>query len=235
MVVKKKDLFRGETFDEFIPFGKVDFISRILDNYHFAKREGIEDNLDFKQPVAYVSIINPLTGQVFVSQRSSNKHHYHERRLYGNWGIGVGGHIRIHDALYGNPIWNSVLRELDEEIDFGAGFSKNLNLKLLGYINSNNEVGQYHFGLLYVFLTDCDNVKPKSKEIETGKLENIVGVKELLFSDGKYVEDWARISLEPVVKYFFDNFNFGPTDEDGMSWFFKSVNINKRRDEIGRI
>lgn len=221
MVVKRKKLFNGDYFKPFRKAGDVNFIERILDNYTFICRDEAEYNSEYKQPVAYITIINPGTQEVFVSQRASNKKDYHEKRLYGTWGFGIGGHVRKTDDIQGNPVYNSILRELTEEVEF-SGFDENLNLKLMGYINSEKGVSKFHFGLWYIFFTNSKKVCPKSKEINSGRLMKISQIEKFL-SD-KVVEDWTKVCFEPLMN------DFGIKEllsEDGMSWFYRTIGASK--------
>ncbi|MAG47528.1 hypothetical protein CL617_02905 [archaeon] len=205
MVVDKNKLFQDNYFQGFQPMGNVNFESRILKDHTFMRRGDVEENPNYKQPIAYFTIINPLAKTVFGYQRSTKAG---EVRLHKKWSVGLGGHIEKFDkgvdgSLEKNPIYTSMLRELEEEVHIGD--LNNLKPKLLGYINDDSDaVGQVHFGLLYTFEVNSGViVKPKDEEISSGDmiafelLKTFSGENNL----GYKMEEWSKIAMEPIEKY----------------------------------
>lgn len=198
MVVKREILFGNDYFEGFRPQNEVDYKSRILKNFKWMERIVAENNPSYKQPIAYIAIINLSLKQVFVYQRSSKNIAYLERRLQGKWSWGLGGHIEKLDFKENNPILASRLRELKEEVEvYGS-----VNSKMLGYINNDSdEVGKVHFGILYVIETNARIIKPKDPEIENGTLMPLEGIERIYSSPDYPVEEWSRISLIPLKTY----------------------------------
>lgn len=198
MVVKKEILFGDDYFKGFRAQNELDYELRILKNFRYIKRNLVEDDPTYKQPIGYSMIINPTLRQIFAYQRSTQDTRYPEKRLQGKWSWGVGGHIEKLDVKTGNPIRVSVLRELEEEI----GMDGSINLKVLGYINNDtDEVGKVHFGVLYIVETDSRIVRPKDPEIDNGKLRTIEELEEICSSPEFTVEEWSRISFNPLREY----------------------------------
>ncbi len=192
MVIERSELFRGNYFEGFKDHKEVDFESRILNHHHYLKRSDAEINPNFKQPVAYAIIFNPKMKKVFLYRRSSKTVNYQEKRLQGMWSVGIGGHIEKVDARATNPIQTSLLREIEEEV----GLKGKFEIKVLGYLNYDNDsVGKVHFGILYLIETESE-VKPKSSEIENGFLVAIEDVEKMLKSKDFLMEEWSKLALK---------------------------------------
>ncbi len=201
MVVKREFLFKDDYFEGFRPQSEKDYSSRILQHFEYIKRKEAEVNPVYKQPIAYCIIVNPRLRQVFAYQRALEDLRCFERRLQGKWSWGLGGHIEQVDVKNGNPIHMSLLRELSEEVDFHMAGTP----ELLGYINDDNDdVGKVHFGILYVLHTDSRIVRPKSLEIKIGKLMPLERIEEICSSPDFIVEDWSRISFNPLKSYLYE-------------------------------
>ncbi len=193
MVVRRDALFGNDYFEGFRHRDEADYEKRIIENFQYMEREEAEKNEEYKQPIAYAVIIDPVSKKIFAYQRSSE--HYDEKRLHGKWSCGVGGHIEKIDIKNGNPIIESMIRELKEEIEIRG----NIKPQLLGYINDeSSNVNKVHFGLLFVIET-AENIKPKSPEIKTGGFITLDELEKLCsYND---VEQWSRISLNPIRNY----------------------------------
>lgn len=176
-------------------------LSRIVDNFKYMRRGLAEEDPTHKQPVGYAMVVNPSLKQIFAYQRSAKDSNYTEKRLQGKWSWGVGGHIEKFDIENGNPLHASMLRELEEEVYIDGS----VNPRVIGYINDDsNAVGTVHFGVLYVVETDSKIVKPKDAEIDNGRLRTIDELEKICSSSDFAVEEWSRISLEPLKQYFSD-------------------------------
>lgn len=198
MAVKRDLLFGDEYFQGFRLQNEVDYESRILSNFEYMRRSVVEADPTYKQPVAYSMVVNPNLKQVFVYQRSALDERYSEKRLQGKWSWRIGGHIEKIDAVKGNPIYVSMLRELGEEIEL----VDIPDLKVLGYINSDaDDVGKVHFGILYVVETGAKIVKSKDPEIDDGSLRAIEELEVICFLSEFAVEGWSRIALDPLKSY----------------------------------
>lgn len=188
MVVERNKLFRDFYFNGFCNYEKFDFEKVILDNYYFIKRGLAEKDFTKKQPIAYTIVVK--NKKVFVYQRPQSSKEHTDERLQHMFSWGIGGHIDKSDEL-GNPIINSLKRELKEEINLTG------QPKIIGYINDDtNEIGKVHFGILYLLETN-KNVKPSSAELKTGKFMSLKNVENLVHSNVK-IETWSTISLSAL-------------------------------------
>ncbi len=195
MVVDRATLFADLYFQGFSPAEEMDFEQIVMDNYFYDLRDKVETMPQLKQPIAYAIIVNKDTRQVFAYQRAQKEGQYAEKRLRGKWSWGIGGHIDKTDAATGDPIRTSLLREIEEEIilpEFDPP-------EILGYINDDTtEVGQVHFGLLYLIWTSCKKVQPRVGEISWGGFMTVDELLEICANDETPVESWSEIALTPL-------------------------------------
>ena len=212
LVVENKILFgfNEHYFQGFKEHAHHDYETKILSNMKIMRRGAThepenhpkgnaEKNYFHKQPIGYALVVNKEKKQVFAYQRASKKEHYGETRLQGKWSWGVGGHIEHFEAETKNPIKESLLREIKEEIKILGNIK---DTKVLGYINyDNDDVGKVHFGILYVIETDGD-VMPNDSEMAQGKLIHINELEAICSSENHEVEEWSKIALNPLKKYF---------------------------------
>ncbi len=194
MVVDRSTLFADEYFQGYCPAGQLNYAKIIQDNYFYEIRQEAEKRPEYKQPIAYCLIINPETEEIFTYQRSKKAGDYGESRLRGKWSWGIGGHIDKVDEDNHDPILTSLLREVEEEVHM----EKFKSPEILGYINDDDsEVGQVHFGILYLIKT-TGQVKPKDPEIGWGGFMSLESLEEICMEEQKAVESWSEIALEPL-------------------------------------
>lgn len=197
MVIDRSTLFADGYFQGFAPADEINYEQIILDNYFYKNRDEVETKSEFKQPIAYCIIVNKKTNDIFAYQRSVKEGDYNEKRLRGKWSWGIGGHIDKIDAEGGNPIEASMLREIEEEVDI-SNFD---DPEILGYINDDaTEVGQVHFGLLFLIKTDAKKVALKGSEAAWGSFMPFEKVKEISEEGEKAVESWSQIGFAPLSK-----------------------------------
>ncbi len=200
MVVNRDVLFEKRYFEGFMEPNEFDYESVILNNYEWMEQGSAERNPAFKQPIGYAVLSNTSLNKIFLYQRSSDDKHYAEKRLQGKYACGLGGHIEKPDAETVNPISTSTLREVSEEVNV----NESENLKTIGYINNEDEVGAVHFGILYVIETNLESVTPIDPEIASGQFVDIADFEIICNNPDYVVEEWARIALEPLKRYLND-------------------------------
>lgn len=199
IVIEREVLFGSDLFEGFKLPHEVNYESRILRNLKIMKRGDVENNPSYKQPIGYTIIINPNLRKVFTYQRSSKDGHYGEKRLQGKWSWGIGGHIEPIDNENGNPIRESMIREVTKEETEIIG-----NIlgepRILGYINDDSDsVGKVHFGILYMLKID-GYANPKDSEIAHGEMKDLNELEKICYSQDCDVEKWSKIALEPLRK-----------------------------------
>lgn len=198
MVVARKKLFDKDYFQGFEKHGKTDFEKKILDNFGYMRRGSVENDPNFKQPIAYVIIANKKSKRIFAYQRSADQN-YTDKRLRGKWSWGIGGHIERIDEKSENPILASLGRELKEE----TSLNEKITPKVLGYINDDsNDVGKVHFGILYLVETDQNDIKLLGSEAQKCEMLSIEELDKICNSEEYSVEDWSKIALTTLKEVF---------------------------------
>ena len=200
MAVKNDALFSADSyFNGLYAEDKVNFEQRILESFGWMRRGDAEKNYDYKQPIGYCFIVNPQLKKIFAYKRASKEGAYHEKRLYGKWSLGIGGHIEKDDISI-NPIKEGMKREIAEEVTMNGKIDEIIPV---GYINDDNDdVGRVHFAVLYVALTDSSEVKPTSgHENEIGELMTLSELNEITSSIDCTLENWSKLAL-PILERF---------------------------------
>lgn len=195
MVVDRSTLFADLYFQGFSAARVQDYQTLIQDHYFYELRDRVETMPQYKQPIAYAIIVHKESKEIFAYQRATKEGHYNEARLRGKWSWGIGGHIDKVDIRNGDPISASLERELGEEVHIKSYEPP----QILGYINDDEtEVGQVHFGLLYVIFTDDRSVRPADAEIAWGGFMPLEQLEEICQNGEAAVESWSEIALTPL-------------------------------------
>jgi predicted NUDIX family phosphoesterase len=184
LVTPRTTLFKEKEFHGFLSQSEFDYESIILDNHEYIERDLAEQDPSYQQPIPYALICNEQD-EVFIYQRGSKGN---EKRLTEKWSCGIGGHIDLIDQESSNPIYTSLLREIEEELSL---FDLE-TIELLGYINDDSvDVGQVHFGILYK--VSCNPQKLNlAREIERGEFVSQESLKNRL----NEFETWSQFALE---------------------------------------
>lgn len=155
-------------------------------------RRDCENNPKMKHLIPYIMLTSE-DNQIFVTRRMSNQT---EARLHDKASIGVGGHVG--PVLHMNTkdsIHMGMIRELREEVT-GMDLvctSFDFTPHLMGFVNSGDEVGKVHFGLVYELLVNPDR-KPS---IAVKEVENMTG-EWMSYEDALKVENyesWSALIL----------------------------------------
>lgn len=207
LVVERDLLFKEKDFQGYLPASNYDYFNLILENYQWQPRNEVEDNDNFQQPIGYCIIYNSEINKVFAFQRHVDDSKYSDKRLQGKWSWGVGGHIDKADALVNkdqDPITTATLRELEEEVVIDG----QIKPELIGYINDDqDDVGQVHFGIVYLIRTDAIKVEPNDDEIMNYSFTSLDNLNRINNSQDKIVENWSKIVFSPINSLLSSNNN----------------------------
>ncbi len=115
-----------------------------------------------------------------------------EKRLHGNYSLGIGGHISVTDpGLFGTSYDDGLKREINEEVTIESQYTQ----RVVALLNDDtNEVGKVHFGVIHILSLEKPLVKPREKSINETKF---LGINELQNNiDG--FENWSKICIQNI-------------------------------------
>jgi len=158
-------------------------------NYKFIRRKDAEVDPHYKQLIPYVIL---RYGETIFAYRRGKL--LAEERLLGNYSIGIGGHISVHDTnWFGTTYEEGVRREVNEEIKIDSKYKE----EIVALINDDsNEVGKVHFGVIHIFTLDSPAIRAKEKSINEAKFLNLLKLKK----DIQKFENWSKICIQEFGK-----------------------------------
>ncbi|MDD5769748.1 MAG: NUDIX domain-containing protein [Candidatus Gracilibacteria bacterium] len=200
MVVKNSILFKNtKRIDGFLSVSE-NFEEIILKNYEYMVRGQAEVNTDYKQPIPYGVVIND-ENKVFVYKRGGISSNAGESRLHSKISFGVGGHIEVDDKVSKNLLRETLLREVEEEINISEN---DINkVEVLGYINDDNSdsYSTYHLGVAYLIYVKNSNIALLDGELEKGEFLSLKEIEEMMNSGEYDIETWSKIIYDEIKKY----------------------------------
>ncbi len=187
LCVSRDDIFPDGAWHGFVESGLDRAVEVIRSRSFFMPRADVEDDPGYQQIIPYVVFRN--RDRYFLTRRLKASG---ERRLRQQYSLGVGGHINPGDLAGGDPVYDGLRREWEEEVEYQGQFEA----RMLGLINDDSApVSRVHLGV--VFLVDGD-----SPEIAIRETEKLSG--ELLTLDEMRIfylgmESWSQIVYDRLV------------------------------------
>lgn len=197
MVVANKFLFNDiERESRFYSNTEVNFEYKILKNYEYMVRGEAEVNFDYKQPIWYAVVMNE-NDEIFVYKRWWANSNAWDSRLHNKIAFGVWWHIEREDENLENPLNDSMLREIEEELNIPE---KNIkSIETIGYINNeSDEVSQVHIWVAYLVKVKNANFELLDWELDNGEFVSIYALEKMVYSNDYDTEAWSRILFEPI-------------------------------------
>jgi predicted NUDIX family phosphoesterase len=185
-LLKQAGMFQGVSFE----------MSRYLDiilnpkNHTFLKRKEAESNPAYKQLIPYALL--QCGDKYFVYRRGKL---LAEKRLHGNYSLGIGGHISVTDpTLFGTTYEDGLKREINEEVYLDSPYTQ----RIVALLNDDsNEVGTVHFAIVHVLSLEKPLVRPKEKSINE---TTFLGIDELQKDIEKF-ENWSQICIQNMHRF----------------------------------
>jgi predicted NUDIX family phosphoesterase len=187
-------VFPTQLLDQIGKFQGISFeLNKYLDiilnpiNHTFLKRKDAETNPVFKQLIPYALL--HCGSDVFVYRRGKL---LAEKRLLGNYSLGIGGHISVTDpGLFSTTYEDGLKREIDEEVIIESRYTQ----RVVALLNDDsNDVGKVHFGIVHALTLEKPLVKPREKSINETKFLGISNIQKDI--DG--FENWSKICIEHI-------------------------------------
>ena len=157
-----------------------------IENYaHAGERKELENDPTKLQLIPYIVVTDVEAKTVLVYKRNGS-----EKRLSGQWSIGIGGHWRKGETLQ-----NAIIREVKEEIGMIPEHVVHPNRFIY---DDTNEVGRVHLGILFVYLLSEDDFYLNA--LPSDELRSVKFV-PLDMLDKDKLETWSQVALSEVKNY----------------------------------
>jgi len=197
MVIKNDKLFQNtERRNGFYIEKNADFEKQILENFKYMKRGIAEENFDYKQPIPY-SVVMDENWYIFVYKRWWENSNAGDARLHSKISIWVWWHIEKDVKNSQNPIHDTLVREVEEELNIKSDEIK--EIEILGYINNDeDDVNKVHIWIAYLIHLNNSNFDLLDGEIENGEFVSIKELEEMIDSWNYDIEAWSKILFEPM-------------------------------------
>ena len=199
MVVKNDKLFANTPRKTgFYTENEADFEKQILENFEYMKRKDAEVNFDYKQPIPYAVVMDE-NGYIFVYKRWWKNSNAGESRLHSKISIWVWGHIEKEEENGENPVYDTLLREIEEELNIKKDNVK--EIEVLWYINNDeDDVNKVHIWIAYLIHIYNNNFDLLDGEIENGEFVSLEELKNMINSWNYDVEAWSKILFDNLEK-----------------------------------
>jgi len=184
LVVPRNALFSERQFEGYLPVREYDFLPAIRRHGFFAERtEELEKDANLKQVIPYQ--VFTFDRKLFLYQRILPQV---EKRLLGNFSLGIGGHIntQMHDVT--DAIEAGRLQELSEEVDYESGHKA----EIVGFLNLEYGIHVVHFGIVYLLHGSSPEIRMKEEYNKTIGLLPAADLQSYL----ENMEDWSKLVFE---------------------------------------
>lgn len=157
-------------------------------------RSVAEHSPQFLQVIPYIVVFSRDTLRVLQYRRTKKGG---DERLYGNWSVGVGGHINLQDAANGKLSFSAMvnralLREFNEEFAYDD-FCLTATPAGLIYDDSN-DVGRVHIGIVYYATAAGVYCVDTERHTDFG----FVSLNDVYEDEG--YESWSRLLIKELRK-----------------------------------
>lgn len=199
MVVANKFLFDEINRESrFYTNDEINFDEKVLKNYEYMVREKAEVNFDYKQPIGYATVINE-NKEIFVYKRWWENSNAWDSRLHNKIAFWVWWHIEREDEDLENPLVDSLIREIEEELNIKPENIK--SAKAIWYINNeSDEVSKVHIWVAYLVEVKNNNFELLDWEIDNWEFVSLENLEKMINSDDYDTEAWSKILFEPIKK-----------------------------------
>jgi len=200
MVISNHKLFSDVQRDtKFYPNSESNLEEKILENYEYMVRWEAELNFDYKQPISYAIVINEQN-RIFVYKRWWSGSNAWEQRLHNKIAFWVWWHIEKEDKYLANPISDSLVREIEEELNLKQEDIK--SIEAIWYINNEmDEVSKVHIWVVYVVKVHDTDVELLDWELDNWEFVTLSTLEWMIISWNYDVEWWSKILFEPLKNY----------------------------------
>lgn len=169
------------------------YLDLIKNNYQFKRRGDVENDPSFQQIIPY--IVFSFGNKFFIYKYLPRAG---EQRLVDTYQIGVGGHINEIDGTKETVLEKGMMREWNEEVEYGGNI---LEKKIIGLLNDDSRpVEAVHLGLVYSFVGDSPEISIKEIDKMQGELVGLKDIEEKIKNnDGIWIKLVYRDYLKKLL------------------------------------
>ena len=176
-----------------------DFKGIVLDKYEYMIRGDAEKDYWYKQPLPYAAVIDE-NNRIFVYKRWWSGSNAGESRLHEKISFWIWGHIEREDEDNKDLLKDSLIREVEEEVNITDEQVK--SVYLLWYINDDsNDVWKVHLGIFYVVRVMTSNFDLLDGELDNGEFVSVEKLEEMVHSGEYDLESWSQIAFPTLKEY----------------------------------
>jgi len=188
LVVRRDDIFPDGAWHGFVSEG-LDRAQEVIRRQSFFKpRADVEEDATYQQIIPYVVFRHD--DRYFLTKRLKASS---EKRLRQQYSLGVGGHINRDDLGGGDPIYDGLRREWEEEVEYGGQFEA----QLLGLINEESApVSRVHLGVAFLVDGSTPDIRIRETDKLSGELLTLEEMRIYFLS----MESWSQIVYEELLR-----------------------------------
>jgi len=176
-----------------------DFQGIVKNSYEYMIRWDAEKDYWYKQPLPYAAVIDE-NNRIFVYKRWWSGSNAWESRLHEKISFWIWGHIELEDESNKDLLKDSLIREVEEEVNITDEQIKGTHL--LWYINDDsNDVWKVHFGIFYVVRVMTSNVDLLDGELDNGEFLSVEKLEEVVHSWEYDLETLSQIAFPALKEY----------------------------------
>lgn len=156
-------------------------------NHRYIERNKAEYDDTYKQIIPYAIVHHGR--EVFVYRRGKMQG---EKRLVGNYSLGIGGHMSVHDlSLFAPSYVEGFYRELNEEVEIKTHYQQRLAALLH---DDSNDVGKVHLGVIHVVTLEEPRIVAREKAMVDAHFMTIDELRNRTLE----FESWSQLCIEHI-------------------------------------
>ena len=187
LCVTREDIFPDGAWHGFVDTGLDRAQEVIRSRSFFMPRADVEEDPTYQQIIPYVVFRHD--GRYFLTRRLRASS---EKRLHQQYSLGVGGHINPGDLEHGDPVFDGMRREWEEEVEYSGHFEA----RLLGLMNDDSSpVSSVHLALVFVVDGDSPQIAIRETDKLSGELLSLPEMRIFYLE----MESWSQIVYDRLV------------------------------------
>ncbi len=187
LVIRREDVFPDGAWHGFVDEGLERIKQVIREGSFFMPRSDVEEDPSYQQIIPYVVFRH--RDRYFLTRRLKASS---EKRLRQQYSLGIGGHINPGDLEGGDPVYDGLRREFQEEVVYDGSFEATL----LGLINDESSpVSKVHLAVVFLLDGDRDAIAIRETDKLSGELLTLDEMRIFYLS----MESWSQMVYDRLL------------------------------------